>query len=140
MGKDDKTKKVFICSPCRPRVETREEREKDWIRNVNLACHACRYAIDQGKIPYAPHLYFPTFLSDIDDEERELGILLGLSWLAQCRELWVIGRRITEGMEREIEKAKEWNIKVIRYIPRRTPEERLLDAILHPEIRYKEMI
>ena len=91
-------------------------------------------------MPYAPHLYFTTILSEEDDDERELGILLGLSWLVQCDELWIIGRRITDGMEREIAKAKEWNIKVIRYIPRRTPEERLLDAILHPEIRYKEMI
>lgn len=140
MGKGDKRKKVFICSPCRPRGETREAREKDWICNVNRARYACRYAISQGKMPYAPHLYFTTILSEEDDDERELGILLGLSWLVQCDELWIIGRRITDGMEREIAKAKEWNIKVIRYIPRRTPEERLLDAILHPEIRYKEMI
>ena len=140
MGKDDKMKKVFICSPCRPRGETRETRQKDWISNLSLARYACRYAIDQGKMPYAPHLYFTTILSEADDEERELGILLGLFWLAQCDELWVIGRRITEGMEKEIAKAKEWGIKIVHYIPKRTREDRLLDAIFHPEIQYKEMI
>lgn len=91
-------------------------------------------------MPYAPHLYFTMFLSDTDEDERTLGILLGLTWLAQCDELWVIGRRITAGMEQEIAKAIEWNIKVVHYIPRCTPEERLLDAIFHPEIQYKEMI
>ncbi|MBQ9631569.1 MAG: hypothetical protein IJV04_01440 [Lachnospiraceae bacterium] len=79
-------------------------------------------------------------LSEADEDERELGILLGMVWLSQCDELWIIGRRITEGMKREIAQAKEWNIKVVHYVPERTAEERLLDAIFHPEIKYKEMI
>ena len=64
---------------------------------------------------------------------------MGLVWLLQCDELWIIGRRITEGMKREIAQAKAWNIKVVHYIPERTAEERLLDAIFHPEIKYKEL-
>ena len=139
MGKEDRLKKVFICSPCRPRGETPKARERDWIGNINRARQACRYAIDQGKIPYAPHLYFTTILSEADEDERELGILLGLVWLSQCDELWIIGRRITEGMKREIAQAEAWNIKVVHYIPERTAEERLLDAIFHPEIKYREM-
>ena len=93
----------------------------------------------EGKIPCAPHLYVTTILSETDEDERELGILLGLVWLSQCDELWIIGRRITEGMKREIAQAEAWNIKVVHYIPERTAEERLLDAIFHPEIKYKEM-
>ena len=139
VGKEDRLKKVFICSPCRPRGETPKARERDWIGNINRARQACRYALDQGKIPYAPHLYFTTILSEADEDERELGILLGLVWLSQCDELWIIGRRITEGMKREIAQAEAWNIKVVHYIPERTAEERLLDAIFHPEIKYKEM-
>ena len=42
-------------------------------------------------------------------------------------------------MKREIAQAEAWNIKVVHYIPERTAEERLLDAIFHPEIKYKEM-
>ena len=113
MGKEDRLKKVFICSPCRPRGETPKARERDWIGNINRARQACRYAIDEGKIPYAPHLYFTTILSEADEDERELGILLGLVWLSQCDELWIIGRRITEGMKREIAQAEAWNIKVV---------------------------
>ena len=120
MGKEDRLKKVFICSPCRPRGETPKARERDWIGNINRARQACRYAIDEGKIPYAPHLYFTTILSEADEDERELGILLGLVWLSQCDELWIIGRRITEGMKREIAQAEAWNIKVVHYIPERT--------------------
>ena len=140
MEKEDRLKKVFICSPCRPRGETPKARERDGIGNINRARQACRYALDQGKIPYAPHLYFTTILSEADEDERELGILLGLVWLSQCDELWVIGRRITEGMKREIAQAKAWNIRVVHYVSERTAEERLLDAIFHPEIKYKEMI
>ena len=113
MEKEDRLKKVFICSPCRPRGETSKARERDWIGNINRARQACRYAIDEGKIPYAPHLYFTTILSEADEDERELGILLGLVWLSQCDELWIIGRRITEGMKREIAQAEAWNIKVV---------------------------
>ena len=42
-------------------------------------------------------------------------------------------------MKREIAQAEAWNIKVVHYIPERTAEEQLLDAIFRPEIKYKEM-
>ena len=65
---------------------------------------------------------------------------MGLSWLARCDELWVIGRRVSEGMEREIAKAKEWNMPIKHFVFKRSPEERLLDAILNPDIDYQEMV
>ena len=40
MGKEDRLKKVFICSPCRPRGETPKARERDWIGNINRARQA----------------------------------------------------------------------------------------------------
>ena len=68
-------KKVFICSPFRPTGRSREEKRKDLEKNISLAKGACRYAVGKGFIPYAPHIYFPGFLSDADADERELGIL-----------------------------------------------------------------
>lgn len=114
---EHRMKKVFICSPFRPVEKTREERERDWKRNIKLAKDACRYAAERGYIPYAPHLYFPQFLSEDDPGEREKGIFMGLTWLARCDEIWVAGFRISEGMSREIAFAQEWGIPIKAYVP-----------------------
>ena len=98
-------KKVFICSPYR----SKDNKEK----NIVTAQKACKAALKKGYLPYAPHLYFPQFLSDSDPQQRELGIMFGLSWLADCDELWVIGDIITEGMQREINSAEELGVPVI---------------------------
>ena len=42
-------------------------------------------------------------------------------------------------MKAEIVMAKKLGIPVKHYVYKRTPEERLLDAILRPEIQYHEM-
>lgn len=141
-GKNSQTglKKIFVCSPFRGIGSTEEAAKKNYQNNIALAKGVCRYIADKGFIPYCPHLYFPRFLLDSDPDEREIGMIMGQSWLAQCSELWIIGRRISSGMEREIAKAEEWGITVKHYVLKRTPEERLLDAILRPEIEFHEMV
>ena len=104
-------KKVFICSPYKPQGYTENERRRNLKQNIKLAKKACRYALKKGCLPYAPHLYFTRFLSY---EERETGVFLGTLWLAECDEIWVVGNRITEGMEREIDMAKELGIPMLR--------------------------
>lgn len=96
--------------------------------------------MEKGAVPCCPHLYFPKFLLDSDQNEGGLRMPMGQICLAQCDEMWVIGRRISEGMEREIVKAKEWEIPIKHYVTRRSPEERLLDAILYPDIEYYELV
>ncbi len=125
---EDRQKKVFICSPYRPTGETAEQRDRDWKRNIALAKQACHYAVNQGYIPYAPHLYFPEFLSENDPAEREIGIILGLTWLARCDEIWIAGTRISEGMNKEIMKAKEWGIPMKAYLPLPGDRTRVFDA------------
>ena len=44
--------KVFICSPFRGEV----------YKNIVNAKKYCRFAVDSGYIPFAPHLFFPRFL------------------------------------------------------------------------------
>ncbi len=125
---EHRLKKVFICSPFRPVGATREDRDKDWKQNIGLAKQACRYAVEKGYVPYAPHLYFPLFLSEEDPTEREMGIIMGLSWLLRCDEIWVCGMRISEGMSREIAQAKEWNKPTKAYVEIPGAGPRVFDA------------
>jgi hypothetical protein len=95
---------VYICSPY----------AGDTVRNVERALRYCRFAIDAGYDPVAPHVYYTRFLDDSCPTDRKLALHLGLRHLKHCRELWVFGGYISSGMEREIGAAIDRNIK-IRY-------------------------
>lgn len=71
-----------------------------------------RFAADAGTIPIAPHLLFPQFLSE--ETERELAIFMDLVLLGKCEQLWVFGGEVSDGMRREIGRAKQKNM-TIRY-------------------------
>lgn len=88
---------VFICSPY----------ADDPLNNERRAIRYCRFAVRQGCIPIAPHIYFPRFLDDRNPAERALGLFMEHVMLTKCVELWVFGDRVTPGMEREIAKAGE---------------------------------
>jgi hypothetical protein len=89
---------VFICSPFAGNTNA----------NMAKALKYCRFALNKGKFPIAPHCYFPHFMDDSKPAERELAISFGLKLLCQCRELWIFGAHISEGMKKEILAAK-WN-------------------------------
>ncbi|TCL37223.1 hypothetical protein EV210_10690 [Anaerospora hongkongensis] len=93
---------VYVCSPLRGDIET----------NIRRAYGYCRFVIQQGALPLAPHAIFTAFLDDTIPEERQLGMSLGIELLKRSDELWVFGKRITEGMRAEIEVAIERNIPV----------------------------
>lgn len=99
-------KNVFICSPYRSDDASVKE------ANIQRAKQACLEAVKNNCIPFAPHLYFPNFLRDNVEDERQAGIQLGLIWLSTCDELWIIGTEITEGMQIEIDKATELGLPV----------------------------
>lgn len=86
---------AYICSPYRdnPRV------------NVMRARQYCKFAVSKGRIPIAPHLYFPQFMSEA--AEREKAMSMNLELLKLCDEVWVFGDKITEGMAMEIERARK---------------------------------
>lgn len=87
---------VYICSPYSGDIEN----------NIKKARDFCRFALDQGQIPLAPHLMFPQFMKDADPAERELAIFMDIVLMGKCSEVWVLNERISEGMEIEITKAK----------------------------------
>jgi hypothetical protein len=89
--------KVFICSPYRGNVQANTQKAQEY----------CRFAVKCGYIPFAPHLFFPQFLSDDNERERTLGIKMGKVFLDDCRELWYFGEEISEGMQIELERAKQ---------------------------------
>lgn len=115
-------KKVFICSPFTPEGKTEEEKDGNLLKNIEEAHAACRFALSEGCFPYAPHLYFTQFLNDEDPEEREMGIILGLTWLARCDEIWIFGNKITEGMKREIDTAEKLEMPVRFFVWKKQAE------------------
>lgn len=93
---------VFICSPF----------SGDELKNAENARRYCRFAVDRGFVPFAPHLFFPQFMDESDEDERETGIFMGIILLTKCAELWVFGERITRGMAQEIRKAESHSMPV----------------------------
>lgn len=91
---------VYICSPYSGNIK----------RNTANARRYCRFAVDSGCIPIAPHLFLPQFMSE--ETEREDAMFMNFVFLSKCREIWVFGDKITAGMADEIEKAKQRKIPV----------------------------
>ena len=91
---------VYICSPYSDNVKL----------NTANARRYCRYAVDKGCIPIAPHLLFPQFMNE--ETERETAMFMNYVLLTKCKELWVFGSKITNGMVEEIEKAKQRKIRI----------------------------
>ena len=93
---------VYICSKYSGDVE----------KNTQAARQYCRLAVEHGYIPIAPHLLLPQFLSE--ETERDLAMEMDLGILKNCRELWVCGEQISEGMKKEIEEAKRTRMVIRR--------------------------
>ena len=93
---------TYICSPYRGDVE----------QNLQNARRYCAFALSQGALPVAPHLLFPQFLGA--EETRELALYMGLILLSKCRELWFFGDTVSEGMKREISRAR-WRGMIVRH-------------------------
>lgn len=95
---------VYVCSPF----------SGDVVGNIEKARRYCRFAVDEGYIPIAPHLLFPQFLNDDKQVELELGLHFGNVLMSHCSEVWVFGESISDGMAEEIKRAKRKNY-LIRY-------------------------
>lgn len=88
---------VYICSPFSGDIEINNKRTREF----------CRFALDKGNIPLAPHLLFPQFMDDNNEQERDLAIFMDIILMGKCQEVWVLGDVISRGMSIEIEKAKK---------------------------------
>ena len=88
---------VYICSPFSGDIENNNKRTRAF----------CRFALDKGNIPLAPHLLFPQFMDDNNEQERDQAIFMDIILMGKCQEVWVLGDVISRGMSIEIEKAKK---------------------------------
>ena len=105
---------VYVCSPYRGNIE----------ENVNKAREYSRFTFNKKNIPITPHLLYPQFLNDDDLFERNIAIhKINYVLLGVCKEMWVFGDDVTEGMQREILVAKKRK-KPIRYFNKDLKEER----------------
>jgi len=109
----DTKKRVYICSPFRPVLTDPILRANELIDNLKLAKDACTLAVLRGCEPVALHLYYPQFLNDDDEYERQLGMELGLRTLRSCDEIWIISPRISSGISAEIKEAQKCGIPVL---------------------------
>ena len=92
-----------MCSPYRG----------DMATNTQNARRYCRLVVEQGGIPFAPHLLFTQFLDEDKAAERRRGLWMGMEMLRLCDELWAFGEP-TEGMRMEIAQAEYLGIPVCR--------------------------
>ena len=96
---------VYICSPYRGNRQ----------QNTENARRYCRFAVDQGALPIAPHLFFPQFMDDSDSKERDLALFMSYVLLTKCAEIWVFGSSLTQGMTQEIQKAENRGMTIRRF-------------------------
>ena len=93
---------AYICSPYRG----------DISQNTDNARKYCRFAIEHGAIPIAPHPLFPQFMDDSVACECEAAMQMNLAIMRRCDEVWVFGEKVSEGMAREIEEAERLGVKI----------------------------
>ncbi len=96
---------VYIASPYAGETED----------NISRAKGYCRFAVSKGVIPLAPHLLYPQFMDDGDEDQRILGLRFAIALLCRCDELWVFGEKISAGMAKEIEKAEKRGMRIRRF-------------------------
>jgi hypothetical protein len=90
--------RIFICSPLRG----------DFEGNIKKAKEYCRRAALDDHNPLAPHLYYTQFLDEFNEDERNLGIKLGIELIDMCDEIWAYCddyHSASSGMKQEIEYA-----------------------------------
>ena len=115
--KDEKRKArfrplVYICSPYAG---------GDKEQNIANAQRYCRFAVDSGFLPLAPHLYFPQFMDDSDGRDHNTAMFMNMILMTKCAEVWVFGNNITKGMAAEIRRAKETQ-KPVRHFSNKCKE------------------
>ena len=96
---------VYIASPYAGETED----------NISRAKGYCRFAVSKGVIPLAPHLLYPQFMDDGDEDQRTLGLRFAIALLCRCDELWVFGEKVSAGMAKEIEKAEKRGMRIRRF-------------------------
>ena len=99
---------IYVCSPYRAKDKTQFERQKDYTKLVS------REVVLAGHEAITPHMYYPDFLNDNDPRERKIGMKSALRLLDVCDAILVNTQlNISDGMKKEIEYAKQKDMKIL---------------------------
>lgn len=100
--------RVFICSPYKANSRERRELYRQYAQEMALL------AINEGKAPYAPHLYLTDILADENATMRRVGLRVGIEYLKHSDEMWICKRHgVSQGMRLEIDVAERFGIRII---------------------------
>jgi hypothetical protein len=98
---------AYICTPYR--AETPEKLNE----HIEYAQAVSRAAALKGYSVITPHLYYPYFLDDENEEEREIGMALARGLIKKC-DVVIVGKKygISDGMKSEIEYAEKIGVGI----------------------------
>lgn len=99
-------KKVYICSPLKGKNHLEESRNRMYAREWSII------ACELGYLPICPHIYLESATKLSEQEDRKKLLKMAIELMIMCDEVWVCTERISEGMKREIEIAKNNGIKI----------------------------
>ena len=101
-------KLVFVCSPYSGNIK----------ENTRIAAEICKVIYSKTTfLPVAPHLYFPQFLDDNVQADRDAGIKYGLELMDKCEAVIAVcdNRTVSAGMKKELEYAEKHNKPVVLF-------------------------
>ena len=87
--------------------------QEQHLRQLQVTKAVSREVVSIGYDVIVPHLYYPLFLNDRDESERETGLASAIRLMEACDVIFVYtGLGISNGMKAEIEVAKKKDIPV----------------------------
>lgn len=103
-------KVAYVCSRYSSDTEEVFESQLQTTKDISLAL------VLEGYDVIVPHLYYPLFLDDSYEAEREIGIQSAIRLLHVCNAMFVhIGNKVSKGMEAEIQEAEQKNIDIFYF-------------------------
>ena len=82
---------VFVASPYRA------DAYETMVENQSFAIKFMRNLWERtNEVGFAPHTYFPAFLDEDDEYQRNVGIAVGLEIMKICKRMYVVGPTISE--------------------------------------------
>lgn len=99
---------IYICS--RYRADSKDQFKKQ----MEYTKECAKAQVLLGHDVVVPHLYYPLFLDDDKEDERELGLASAINLMQYCDTILVCPKRgISAGMEAEIKVAKANNMNIV---------------------------
>ena len=106
LARESGARVIYVCSPYR------SASEEIVSRNVSYAMSCCEFVINQLCVPLAPHLIYPRFLDDNDEDERIIGFSCAMALLRRCDEIWVFGEYgVSDGMRKEFRESRRLGMR-----------------------------